>query len=68
MAIEPSAVGAAIGRTERAPDLSDLANLERCIGLLAAQTLLRSEFEVVVADNNSRRGLNEARRVCGGIA
>src|SRR5271166_1802289 len=50
------------------PHYNDLANLERCIGLLARQTLPRSQFEVVVADNNSRCGLDEVKRVCGRIA
>ncbi|HEX9170938.1 MAG TPA: glycosyltransferase [Roseiarcus sp.] len=50
------------------PHCNDLANLQRCIGLLAAQTLPRREFEVVVADNNSRCGIEEVRRVCGSLA
>src|SRR5208337_3961283 len=77
MAIEPSTVGAegAPLAGQDAPLISviiphynDLAILERCMGLLAAQTLPRSQFEVVVADNNSRCGLNEVKRVCGGTA
>jgi glycosyltransferase involved in cell wall biosynthesis len=47
------------------PHYNDLENLERCVGLLAAQTLPHSRFEVVVADNNSRCGIDEVRRVCG---
>jgi glycosyltransferase involved in cell wall biosynthesis len=50
------------------PHYNDLANLERCIAMLAAQTLPRSQFEIVVADNNSRCGLDEVRRVCGDAA
>ncbi|RBP13770.1 hypothetical protein DFR50_11132 [Roseiarcus fermentans] len=50
------------------PHYNDLKNLERCIGLLAAQTLPRDQFEVVVADNNSRCGLEAVRRVCGAFA
>jgi glycosyltransferase involved in cell wall biosynthesis len=50
------------------PHYNDLANLERCMGLLAAQTLPKSQFEVVVADNNSRCGLKEVERVCGALA
>ncbi len=50
------------------PHYNDLANLERCIGLLAAQTLPRGQFEIVVADNNSRCGLADVERVCGGLA
>jgi glycosyltransferase involved in cell wall biosynthesis len=50
------------------PHYNDLANLERCMRLLAAQTLPRRQFEVVVADNNSRCGLMEVERVCGDLA
>ena len=50
------------------PHYNDLANLERCMRLLDAQTLPRSQFEVVVADNNSRCGLKEVERVCGDLA
>jgi cellulose synthase/poly-beta-1,6-N-acetylglucosamine synthase-like glycosyltransferase len=50
------------------PHYNDLVNLERCMGLLAAQTLPRSQFEVVVADNNSRCGLQEVERVCSEMA
>lgn len=50
------------------PHYNDLGNLERCMELLAAQTLPRDQFEVVVADNNSRCGLKEVERVCRDIA
>ena len=50
------------------PHYSDLANLKRCIDLLAAQTVPRSQFEIVVADNNSSCGLNEVADVCGAFA
>jgi len=50
------------------PHYNDLANLGLCMRLLAAQTLPRSEFEIVVADNNSRCGLKEVERVCGALA
>ncbi len=50
------------------PHYNDLANLERCIAMLAAQTLPRSQYEIIVADNNSRCGLEEVRRVCGEAA
>lgn len=36
--------------------------------LLSAQTLPRGRFEVVVADNNSRCGLEAVQRVCGDFA
>ena len=38
------------------PHYNDLTNLERCLTLLAAQTLPKSQFEVIIADNNSRCG------------
>ena len=47
------------------PHYNDLANLERCLRFLAAQTLPKGQFEIVVADNNSRCGIDEVRRVCG---
>ena len=50
------------------PHYNDLANLDRCMRLLMAQTLPRSQFEVVVADNNSHCGLEEVERVCGQLA
>ncbi len=50
------------------PHYNDLANLESCMRLFAAQTLPRGQFEVVVADNNSRCGLKEVERVCGEMA
>src|SRR5438034_10263056 len=50
------------------PHYNDLANLGACLRLLAAQTLPRSQFEIVVGDNNSRCGLEEVERVCGALA
>jgi glycosyltransferase involved in cell wall biosynthesis len=50
------------------PHYNDLENLQRCIRLLSAQTLPRNQFEVVVADNNSRCGIGEVQRVCGKVA
>ncbi len=47
------------------PHYNDLENLDRCIKLLAVQTLPRDQYEIVVADNNSRCGIDEVRRVCG---
>src|SRR5438876_511998 len=41
------------------PHYNDLANLGACLRLLAAQTLPRSQFEIVVGDNNSRCGVAE---------
>ena len=46
------------------PHYDDLANLENCLALLAHQTLSRDQFEVIVADNNSRCGLEAVQRVC----
>jgi len=50
------------------PHYNDLANLERCMGLLVLQTLPRSQFEIVVADNNSRCPLTDVERACRGLA
>ena len=50
------------------PHYNDLHNLERCMKLLAAQTLPSDRFEIIVADNNSRCGIDEVRRVCGTVA
>ena len=50
------------------PHYNDLANLKRCIDLLAAQTVPHSQFEIVVADNNSSCGLKEVEGVCGVFA
>jgi glycosyltransferase involved in cell wall biosynthesis len=50
------------------PHHNDLANLKRCIDLLAAQTVPRSQFEIVVADNNSSCGLSEVESACGALA
>ena len=47
------------------PHYNDLANLKWCMGLLAAQTLPCSQFEIVVADNNSSSGLMEVETACG---
>src|SRR5260370_33327027 len=50
------------------PHYNDLANLERCMRLLAAQSLPLSQFEIVVADNNSRCGPEDVERGVGGLA
>ena len=77
MANEPSAISLSDSVTNKprrlavsviVPHYNDLANLERCIAMLAAQTLPPDQFEVVVADNNSRCGISEVMRVCGEVA
>ena len=47
---------------------NDLENLGRCMVLLGEETLPPDDFEVVVADNNSRCGIEEVKRVCGNRA
>ncbi len=47
------------------PHFNDIANLRACLTLLFAQTLPASEFEIIVADNNSACGLEAVRAVCG---
>ncbi len=43
------------------PHFNDLDALVTCVGLLEAQTYPRASFEIIVADNNSRCGLDEIR-------
>ena len=50
------------------PHYNDLENLERCVAMIVIQTVPRSQYEIVVADNNSRCGVDEVRRVCGEAA
>jgi cellulose synthase/poly-beta-1,6-N-acetylglucosamine synthase-like glycosyltransferase len=50
------------------PHYDDLENLERCLSLLATQTMSKDEVEVIVADNNSRCGMVAVKRVCNHIA
>ena len=47
------------------PHFNDVANLRACLTLLFAQTLPASEFEIIVADNNSAIGLDAVRAACG---
>lgn len=47
------------------PHFNDVANLRACLTLLAAQTLPASQFEIIVADNNSACGLDAVRDACG---
>jgi glycosyltransferase involved in cell wall biosynthesis len=46
------------------PHYNDLENLGRCLDLLDRQTFPRRDFEIVVADNNSRCGLAAVAAVC----
>lgn len=50
------------------PHFNDLQGLERCLAALDRQTLPRSEFEIIVADNNSPQGLAAVEAVVGGRA
>ncbi|WP_043749550.1 glycosyltransferase family 2 protein [Methylobacterium nodulans] len=50
------------------PHVNDLANLERCLDLLAAQTLPPGTVEVVVADNGSAAGLAAVEALAAGRA
>jgi len=47
------------------PHYNDIDNLVRCVDLLSAQSLDRSLFEIVVADNNSPIGIETVRRAVG---
>ncbi len=48
------------------PHLDDLARLGRLIVALEAQTIDPSTFEIIIADNGSRCGLEAVRAVAGG--
>jgi cellulose synthase/poly-beta-1,6-N-acetylglucosamine synthase-like glycosyltransferase len=50
------------------PHYNDLENLKRCMNLLGEETLPPDDFEVIVADNNSRCGIDEVKRACGNRA
>lgn len=47
------------------PHYNDLDNLKLCLSLLERQTLPRSRFEIVVADNNSACGIEAVADLCG---
>jgi glycosyltransferase involved in cell wall biosynthesis len=47
------------------PHYNDLENLRVCLNLLAAQTAPASSYEIIVADNNSRCGIDAVKSVCG---
>ena len=50
------------------PHFNDLENLAGCLASVQAQTLPPSQFEVIVADNNSDCGLSAVQNVAGGRA
>lgn len=50
------------------PHYNDLENLRVCLELLAEQTYPRADFEIVVADNNSRCGLPPVEAIAAGTA
>lgn len=50
------------------PHYRDLAGLDLCLRALAAQTYRASDFEIVVADNNSPEGEAAVAEVIGGRA
>ena len=56
---------AGIWGTSTAAPNGDAPKIDRCLTFLAAQTLPKGQFEVIVADNNSHCGIDEVRRVCG---
>jgi cellulose synthase/poly-beta-1,6-N-acetylglucosamine synthase-like glycosyltransferase len=47
------------------PHFNDLENLRTCLTLLTAQSMPTSEFEIIVADNNSACGIDAVRAICG---
>lgn len=50
------------------PHFNDLEGLHLCLQRLAQQTLDRTQFEVIVADNNSAIGIAAVRAVVGDLA
>jgi glycosyltransferase involved in cell wall biosynthesis len=50
------------------PHYNDLDNLRECLKRLQAQTMDRSQFEIIVSDNNSSCGLAAVRQACDGVA
>lgn len=47
------------------PHYNDLSGLDLCLDRLMAQSFDRDDFEVIVADNNSKCGLDAVRQVAG---
>jgi glycosyltransferase involved in cell wall biosynthesis len=43
------------------PHYNSLAILKNCVSLLDRQTFCRDRFEIIVADNNSSRGMDAVR-------
>ncbi len=50
------------------PHYNDLENMRNCLALLAAQTMPTDLYEIVVADNNSKCGIEAVKDVCGSQA
>lgn len=50
------------------PHYNDLDNLCECLKRLQTQAMDRSQFEIIVADNNSSCGLAAVRQACDGVA
>jgi len=50
------------------PHYNDLANLDRCLQSLAAQTYPSDRLEIVVGDNNSPQGLEAVEKAVAGRA
>jgi GT2 family glycosyltransferase len=47
------------------PHFNDVEGLQTCVDLLAQQTLDRTQFEVIVVDNNSAIGIEAVRAIVG---
>jgi GT2 family glycosyltransferase len=50
------------------PHYNDLENLRECLKYLETQTMERSQYEIIVSDNNSACGLLAVRDACEGVA
>src|ERR1700694_11206 len=49
------------------PHYNDVDQLKHCLTRLRRQTLSSERFEVIVADNNSKGGVREVRRIASDI-
>jgi glycosyltransferase involved in cell wall biosynthesis len=47
------------------PHYNDVANLDRCLDLLARQSLDPTQYEIIVADNNSAIGIERLKEIVG---
>jgi glycosyltransferase involved in cell wall biosynthesis len=72
--VDPQAVGDATplkfkpAASVIVPHFNDLENLRRCLKALDEQSFERSQFEIIVSDNNSPCGVAAVIEACAGVA